>query len=171
MDTRTRRRDPLEAVPRQTEPAIAVEHKQLLAGALADILADTYLLVIKTHAHHWNVVGPLFYSIHNLTEEQYQEMFEAVDEMAERVRALGELAPSNIAEMLARSDLLESRAGMSAGEMVADLAEDHERVARRLHQLAGAAAEAGDIVTEDLSVARSTFHEKAAWMLRAIIAE
>jgi starvation-inducible DNA-binding protein len=171
MTIHTTPREPLAVAPRETDPNTGVEHKHLVAGGLADVLADTYLLLIKTHAHHWNVMGPLFYSIHNLTEEQYEEMFEAVDVMAERVRALGSVAPANVAEMLKRSDLGESRADMTAGDMIADLASDHEKLARRLHKLASAAGDAEDIVTEDLAVARSTFHEKAAWMLRAMIAE
>ena len=139
MNIRTNPREPLGPRPKPVDPETGIEHRERVAGALADVLADTYLLTIKTHAHHWNVVGPLFYSIHKLTEEQYENMFEAVDEMAERVRALGELAPSNVAEMLRRSDLTESAAEMTADDMLADLAEDHEKLARRLHRLASAA--------------------------------
>ena len=161
----------LNAQPRSQTPDIGVEHAPLVAGALSDVLADTYLLMLKTHAHHWNVSGPLFYSIHQLTETQYENMFEAADEMAERVRALGALAPSNAAEMLERSALDNARPDASAGAMVAELVANHEQVARRLHKLAGAAGDANDIVTEDLAVQRSAFHEKAAWMLRALITE
>ncbi|MEO1688668.1 MAG: DNA starvation/stationary phase protection protein [Pseudomonadota bacterium] len=152
------------------DPDLPVEHRKGVAGGLSAALADTYLLMINTHAHHWNVMGPLFHAVHNLTEEQYQDMFEAVDVMAERIRALGELAPSNIAEMLENSAVKHAAPGQTAEVMVAELAEDHETVARRLHRLAAVAGENGDIVTEDLAVARCAFHEKAAWMLRAQIA-
>lgn len=153
---------------RNGAPDTGVEHSRAVAGALSDVLSDTYLLLIKTHAYHWNVVGPLFYSIHKLTEEQYTDMFGAIDVMAERVRALGRPAPGNVAEMRMRSDLGEGDVDASALEMVEELARDHEKLSRRLHNVAATAAKAHDIVTEDLAVTRSAFHEKAVWMLRSI---
>jgi starvation-inducible DNA-binding protein len=171
MSTQAVKRDPLGAAPSPDDFDTGVKHRQKVAAALSAVLADTYVLMIKTHAHHWNVVGPLFYSIHHLTEEQYQEMFGAVDVMAERVRALGALAPANIAEMLEHTELSESKGGMDAAAMVGDLVADHEKIARRHHRLAALAGEAEDIGTEDLAVARTRFHEKAAWMLRALLAE
>lgn len=152
-------------------PETSIEHRKLLADGLAAALADTYLLMVKTHAHHWNVMGPMFHAVHILTQEQYENMFEAVDVMAERIRALGLLAPSNISEMSKSSEIKDATQDRTARDMVAELASDHEACARRLRRLAQASAENGDIVTEDLSVERCAFHEKAAWMLRAQIAE
>ncbi len=160
----------LDVVSRPHDPKIGVEHRKAVAGALADCLADTYLLTIKTHGVHWNVMGPLFHAIHEMTEEHYGDMFEAADVMAERIRALGALAPSNVRAMLDRTEIRENGEASSAGAMIEELAQDHETVARRMHRLAEAAGEAGDIVSEDLAVERSAFHEKSAWMLRSLAA-
>ena len=106
--------------------------------------------------------------MHNLTEEQYEEMFSAADVLAERVRALGEIAPFRI-DMLVNKSVVSDRDQLpSAGDMCSDLADDHERIAHRLHALCKIAADHNDPVTEDLATARSAFHEKAAWMLRAL---
>ncbi|MEY8838741.1 Dps family protein [Cribrihabitans sp. XS_ASV171] len=141
-----------------------------MAEGLADVLADTYRLVFKTHAYHWNVEGPAFYSIHKLTEEQYENMFDAADELAERIRALGKLAPMRMAEILDRSRIEDLEKIPSAGEMMEDLAKDHEQLSHRMHALIELSGERHDPVTEDLATERSAFHEQAAWMLRAISA-
>ncbi|WP_324754188.1 DNA starvation/stationary phase protection protein [Roseovarius sp. Pro17] len=136
-----------------------------VAEALADILNDTYRLVVKSHTYHWNVTGPLFFAIHNLTEEQYTDMFAAVDVIAERIRALGKPASVSIA------DLSKSSSGsLAAVEMVKDLLSDHESLVRRFHALVEIAESEKDPVTADLATERSAFHEKAAWMLRSIAA-
>lgn len=158
----------LNVVPEAQAVKTGVTDAAALAEALAGALADTYRLVFKTHAYHWNVEGPLFHSVHKLTEEQYGEMFAAADELAERIRALGALAPFRMDEVLAAS-VIEDRPKLPATvEMCADLAGDHARVARRMHDLVTLAEDNGDPVTADLATARSGFHEKAAWMLRAI---
>ena len=161
----------LKVVPEAHKVDTGVKNARAVAEKLADTLADTYRLVFKTHAYHWNVEGPLFYSVHNLTEGQYEEMFAAADVLAERIRALGHLAPMRMDEIVSKSALKDRKGTPSAGEMLEDLAGDHEKVASRLHELADLAASHDDIVTEDLAVARSTFHEKAAWMLRALAAK
>lgn len=158
----------LEAVPSTGEVSTGVRDAQGVATALADVLADTYRLVFKTHAYHWNVEGPLFYSLHKLTEEQYGNMFKAVDEIAERIRALGELAPAKLAEITERSVIEDRQELLSAADMISDLANDHERLAHRLHALIKLIGDHEDPVTEDLATVRSAFHEKAAWMLRAM---
>jgi starvation-inducible DNA-binding protein len=160
--------DALKVVPSKDEISTGVRDTAALADGLADVLSDTYRLVFKTHAYHWNVEGPLFYSIHKLTEEQYEDMFDAADELAERIRALGELAPMQMADIVARSKIQDCKGKLSAEEMVADLAKDHERVAHRLHALIELTEGRRDPVTEDLATARSAFHEQAAWMLRAL---
>ncbi|WP_147114579.1 Dps family protein [Tateyamaria sp. syn59] len=160
--------DALKVVPSSDDVSTGVQDTEAVATGLADILADTYCLVFKTHAYHWNVEGPLFYSVHNLTEEHYTNMFEAADELAERIRALGELAPSALKDVVSRSRIEDAEGKMSTADMVEDLASDHERIAHRLHALAELAGDNRDIVTEDLATERSAFHEQAAWMLRAI---
>ena len=164
-------KDSLKVVPNGDKVRTGVRDTAPVAGTLADVLADTYRLTFKTHGYHWNVEGPLFYSIHKLTEEQYEEMFDAADVLAERIRALGHLAPMAISSIVEASVVADPEDRPSAAEMVADLAADHERVAHRLHALIKIAEDQKDDVTADLATARSAFHEKAVWMLRAIAAE
>ena len=161
----------LNVVPKPDDIETGVANRDAIAQALSDVLADTYRLIFKTHAYHWNVTGPLFFSIHKRTEEQSEEMFAAADEVAERIRALGKLAPASFAALEKNSVLKDKESLPSVGGMVADLAGDHERVAHRLHALIRLADAGNDDVTADLATARSAFHEKAAWMLRAIAAE
>lgn len=158
----------MHVIPTDDDVSTGVRDTETIAEALGDVLADTYRLVFKTHAYHWNVEGPLFYSIHKLTEEQYNNMFDAADELAERIRALGHLAPSRLADIMARSRIEDRNGPMSAADMVQDLAADHERISHRLHAVVEMMESRKDPVTEDLATERSAFHEQAAWMLRAI---
>ena len=160
--------DALRVIPTTDTVSTGVRDAEAIAEGLADVLADTYRLVFKTHAYHWNVEGPLFYSIHKLTEEQYDNMFHAADELAERIRALGVLAPSALRDITSRSVIEDKSGALSAADMVNDLASDHERIAHRLHALVEMVEGRKDPVTEDLATERSAFHEQAAWMLRAI---
>ena len=162
---------PLSVVARPTEPETGVRHADEIASALADVLGDTYVLILKTHVCHWNVEGPLFYSVHNLTESQYEDMFAAADVIAERIRALGRLAPSKIGEMTDRAAISETPEQPSARAMIRGLAESHAQIAQRLRRLIRIAGEGDDAVTEDLATGRAAFHEKAAWMLNAMIVE
>ncbi len=159
---------PLNVVATPKDISFGVHKPETIAEGLADVLADTYRLTFKTHAYHWNVEGPLFYSVHNLTEGQYEDMFAAADELAERIRALGRLAPMTMGQIIEHSVIEDTETSPSAGEMCALLAQDHERVAQRMHALIQIAGEQKDPVTEDLATARSAFHEKAAWMLKAL---
>ncbi|NSX54003.1 Dps family protein [Parasulfitobacter algicola] len=160
--------DALKVIPEENSVQSGVRNVEGVAEGLADILADTYRLLFKTHAYHWNVEGPLFYSVHNLTEEQYENMFKAADEIAERIRALGKMAPMKISDIVENSVITDMDELPSAGKMCEDLAENHEKIAHRLHALVELAGERNDPVTEDLATERSAFHEKAAWMLKAI---
>ena len=161
----------LNIVAEPQSVSTGVRDTKTIASGLADVLADTYMLTYKTHAYHWNVEGPLFYSIHKLTEGQYEDMFAAADVLAERIRAVGELAPMSMADIRSRSEIEDSESAPTAGEMCETLAADHERIAHRLHALVELAGEHKDPVTEDLATARSAFHEQAAWMLRALVAK
>jgi starvation-inducible DNA-binding protein len=148
-------------------PADAVQ----LADGLSRALAETYVLYVKTQGFHWNVVGPLFYGLHKLTEAQYADLAAAADELAERIRALGHPAPAGFGEFLKLSAIAESASRMSAEDTVAALVSDHETVARTFRGLAGTADKAGDVVTADLLTKRIHAHEEAAWMLRSIVAQ
>ena len=137
----------------------------LVAQALTEVLAGTYRLVLKSHIYHWNVTGPLFVALHDMTEAHYTDMFTAVDVLAERLRALGKPALVSLA-----TDGHEADASLAADGMIKDLLSDHEALAARMRALVGTAEAADDPVTADLATARADFHEKAAWMLRALAA-
>ena len=141
--------DALKVIPEDTSVKSGVRDVAPVADGLASVLADSYRLMFKTHAYHWNVEGPLFYSIHNLTEEQYENMFEAADELSERIRSLGKMAPMSMSEIIERSIIEDKTQQPSAGEMCEDLANEHERVAHRLHALVELTEERKDVVTED----------------------
>ena len=157
----------MDIVPQTDTVKTGVGNTRALADGLGKLLADTYCLVFKTHAYHWNVEGPLFYSVHNLTDAQYAEMFTAADELAERIRALGQLTPHRLADIIATSAITDRKELPAAREMVEDLAADHEKLAKACHMLVELADKQKDPVTVDLATRRSAFHEKAAWMLRA----
>ncbi|MCB1339733.1 MAG: DNA starvation/stationary phase protection protein [Pseudooceanicola sp.] len=160
-------KDAMKVVPKEEKVETGVQDAKPVAKGLSEALADTYRMVFKTHAYHWNVEGALFFPIHKLTEEQYNNLFNAADEIAERMRALGQLAPARLDELTAQSVVKDAGKLPSAQAMVEDLADDHEKVAKRMHKLISLADEHDDPVTADLITARSAFHEKAAWMLRA----
>ena len=137
-------------------------------AALARLLADTYVLYVKTHGYHWNVTGPRFAQLHAMFETQYLDLFEAVDEIAERLRALGVMAPGAQRQFLELTTLAEQGDGVpDATEMVRQLADDHAVVIATAEGVLKAAEAADDAVTVDLAVRRMTVHQKTRWMLRA----
>ena len=138
-----------------------------LAESLTGVLADSYVLMVKTQGVHWNVVGPPFLSLHQLTEQHYQDLFAAIDEIAERVRAIGHPAPSSIASLISMSEIGGDVDGLDAGRMLATLIGDHEAVLRRLRAAVEVAEALRDVASADLLTERLRFHEKAIWMLRA----
>ncbi|MDZ7909371.1 MAG: DNA starvation/stationary phase protection protein [Gemmobacter sp.] len=157
----------LNTVPKADKVETGVSNVPNIADGLTQALADTYRLMFKTHAYHWNVEGPLFHSIHVLTEGQYNDLFKAADVVAERIRALGYLAPWQLADIIKGSVVEDASKLPSAQDMVADLAADHEAIAKRLRDVIEVAEKGNDPVTADLLTARCAFHEKSAWMLRA----
>lgn len=160
----------LDTVPAAAKVASGVDAPRPVAKALAGALADTYVLLLKSHACHWNVEGPMFHAVHVLTETQYIDLFAATDELAERIRALGLLAPMDPAAILGGELGGKAAAKPSAGEMLDALVKDHTALARQMHALFALAEKHNDPVTADLATRRSAFHEKAAWMLRALAA-
>lgn len=147
---------------------LGADERRVISDHLVEVLADTYTLLLKTHVYHWNAVGPLFFPLHVLLEEQYKAIFEAADIVAERIRALGHPTPLSFSELLKHTDVKEETRPRSELEMVEHLARDHERMAKRSREAAIAADEADDLVTTDMLTQRMAFHEKAIWMLRAI---
>ncbi len=159
--------NPIEVTPSTSPVETGVRNVGTLADALSNVLADTYRLMIKTHCYHWNVEGPLFHAVHTMTEEQYTDLFRATDDLAERIRALGRLAPGRVADVTDGSVVGDTVDGASAVAMVEDLSADNERMAQRFHAVIRLAEGRNDPVTADMATARSAAHEKAAWMLRA----
>ena len=145
--------------------------RKAIADGLSALLADTYTLYLKTHNFHWNVRGPMFSSLHLMFETQYTELALAVDEIAERIRALGEPAPGSYREFGALTGIKEAEGGEKALQMVANLAAGHEAVSARAHSLFAVVEKAGDQPTADLLTRRMEIHEKTAWMLRSILEE
>lgn len=138
-----------------------------IADELSRLLADTYTLYLKTHGYHWNVTGPMFRSLHLMFEEEYLELRDAVDVIAERVRALDHKAPGSYREMADLTSISEDDGEPDALEMVRRLVEGHETVIRTARELVTIAEEAGDVATADMATQRIEIHEKTAWMLRA----
>lgn len=137
------------------------------AKALEKLLADTYVLYLKTHNFHWNVTGPLFASLHTLFEGQYLELFAAVDEIAERIRALGFLVHATSKDYLKVASIKETETIPKAEEMVAILAQDHRLADKTAYQVFDVASKAEDQATLELVTRRMQVHEKTAWMLES----
>jgi len=157
----------------KTTPLPVIEDKdaQRVAGALSNVLADTFILYLKTHNFHWNVTGPMFPMLHSMFEEQYNELWLAADAIAERIRALGVIAPGSYGEFTKLTYLQESPVATNATEMIAELLRDHETAARTARSALAVARTAVDAPTEDLLTQRLAVHEKFAWMLRSLLAE
>ncbi|MGF1606961.1 MAG: Dps family protein [Rhodothalassiaceae bacterium] len=144
-------------------------HRKAVAEGLKSVLADTYALYLKTQNYHWNVTGPLFQAVHSMTEEQYTELAQAVDDIAERIRTLGFKAPGGFKALAALTDLSEGDETLKAEAMIEDLVKSHELVARNNRRLHETAAQAGDDSTVGLLDDRLAAHEKTAWMLRSLL--
>jgi starvation-inducible DNA-binding protein len=148
------------------ETAMA-DNKQAAVKALEELLADSYTLYVKTHSYHWNVTGPMFTTLHTLFETQYTELALAVDEIAERIRALGAVAPGSFSQFMERSKVKEDTGVPKATDMIRNLVADHETVAAAGRAVVKAGEAAGDDASVDLGVRRIDVHDKAAWMLRS----
>ena len=155
-------------------PAIDIgighDDRVAIADGLSHLLADTYTLYLKTHNYHWNVVGPMFNTLHLMFETQYNELALAVDEIAERIRALGERAPGSYREFAELSSIAEDTDSPDATEMIRRLVEAQEAVVRTARSVFPVAESASDEPTADLLTQRMQVHEKTAWMLRSMLA-
>lgn len=142
-------------------------NQKKIVDILKHILGDTFVVYFKTHSYHWNVEGPHFQSLHEMFEEQYREMWEAMDEIAERIRALGAYAPMTPAELAKASDMQDASNIPNDIAMAKDLAKDHMTISKHLAEAIESCSEMGDEGTADMLIARQKFHEKTAWMLNA----
>ncbi|MEZ0391188.1 MAG: Dps family protein [Pseudobdellovibrionaceae bacterium] len=146
------------------------EQNPEVAEALQLVLADTFVLYMKTYAVHWNYQGPKFFSVHKLTEEQYQQLAESIDEIAERLRAMGRVAPISLETILANSDLEEMRKRPAQDDQaLLDLISGHTLLSKRAHQAALTSGDASDLFSQDMMIQRVGAHDKAIWMLRSFL--
>jgi starvation-inducible DNA-binding protein len=154
-------------------PAIDIgipqQAREEIADGLSRLLADTYSLYLKTHNYHWNVTGPMFNTLHLMFEEQYNELWIAVDLIAERIRSLGAFAPGSYSAFSELSSIPEADGVPTAEEMLADLVSGHEAVTRTARSVFPLADAANDESTADVITQRLQVHEKTAWMLRSML--
>ncbi len=148
---------------------ISEAQKKEIAKGLSVLLADSYTLYLKTHNFHWNVVGPMFQTLHLMFETQYNELALAVDLIAERIRALGVPAPGSYAQFGKLTSVKEAVGVPKASEMIKQLLESNEVVIQSAKAAFPAAEEAGDQATMDLLTQRMQLHEKTAWMLKSLL--
>jgi len=150
---------------------IPSQMREQIAAGLAEVLADSYTLYLKTQSFHWNVTGPMFNTLHTMFEQHYTELALAVDEIAERIRALGIYSPGSFTQFKQLSSIEEETGVPTAEHMIIQLLEGHETVVRTARKAVKTAEEAADEATVDLLVGRMKIHEKTAWMLRSLLVE
>lgn len=140
-----------------------------VVSALRQVVADSYAVLAQTHICHWNVRGPSFFSLHGAFEMQYTELFTAIDEIAERIRALGALAPGGLRNLANMAGMEEIEENASANAMVQHLASANQALVNHLIEARDLAGESGDNQTEDLMIARIQVHQKTIWMLNSFL--
>ena len=148
---------------------ISAKDRENIANGLSKLLADSYTLYLKTHNYHWNVTGPMFTTLHTLFEEQYTELAQAVDEIAERIRALGVKAPGSYSAFAKLTSIEEETGEPDAQQMIKQLVVGHETVARTAREVFSIASDSDDEPTAGLLTDRMQIHEKNAWMLRSLL--
>lgn len=153
------------------EIGISEADRKKIADGLSRLLADSYILYLKTHNFHWNVEGPMFNTLHQMFMTQYTELWNALDLIAERIRALGFYAPGSYKKYSQLSSISESEESMSAMEMIRQLLAGHEAVAKTARSVYPLAQAGSDEATLDLLTQRLQVHEKTAWMLRVLLSD
>lgn len=148
---------------------ISYEKTKEIAGGVSSVFADTYTLYLKTQNFHWNVTGPRFHQLHGMFEEHYSEMAEAIDEIAERIRALGQRSPGSFKEFLQLTSISEETGDLTPDQMIMKLIEGHETISRKSREVVQVASKHNDEATADLLTSRMLTHEKTAWMLRSFL--
>lgn len=151
----------------EVNTGISEQNRMAISEGLSGLLADTYSLYLKTQNFHWNVRGPEFYSLHLLFEKHYQEMAEAVDEVAERVRALGYYVEASFSSFKEKAAIKEENKVLTSKDMLHALIDGHETLIRGVRKVAEIADKGGDFATVDLIGRRLGSHEKMAWFLRS----
>lgn len=156
---------------RMIDIGISEKHRTAIAEGLSRLLADSFTLYLMTHNFHWNVTGPMFNTLHTMFMDQYTEQWNALDVIAERIRALDVVAPGSYKEYETLTCISPVKGKPKALEMVALLVAAHEATARTARNLLPLVAEANDQPTTDLITQRLDIHEKTAWMLRSLLDE
>jgi len=151
------------------DTGISSKDRAAIANGLSRLLADTYVLYLKTHSFHWNVEGPMFQTLHQMFMDQYTEAWNAIDPIAERIRALGHYAPGSYAQYMKLATVKETVGVPRAQKMVSELIAGQESVARTARSVLPLADGANDQPTLDLLTQRLDVHEKNAWMLRSLL--
>jgi len=154
----------------ETHIGLSQESRDRMAVVLSRFLANTYVLYTKTQVFHWNVDGLMFHSLHEMFEEQYKALAEQIDDIAERLRALGFKTPNGLQDLMGLATLQESSADLKSPEMIKALFGDHEHMCRQLREDVEVADEVDDVGTEDFLTTLLAAHEKTAWMLRSSLA-
>jgi starvation-inducible DNA-binding protein len=144
------------------------QRTEIIKG-LSKLLADSYTLYLKTHNFHWNVTGPMFSTLHTMFETQYNEMWLAIDVIAERIRALDGYAPGTYSQFAKLTSIPEADGVPEAKMMIKQLLEGHEAVVRTARSIFPVVEKAEDEASQDLLTQRIQFHEKTAWMLRSLL--
>ncbi len=141
-----------------------------VVSALSQLLADSYALLANTHHAHWNVEGPGFFSLHKAFQEQYENLFEGIDEIAERIRALDAYAPGGLSHFAKNAGIDEFSTGaLPARDFVSGLIVAHEKTIADGVALRDTAAHANDLETQDLAIKRVQWHQKTTWMLKSYL--
>ena len=153
----------------EMDTGIPAQQRAAIVHGLSKLLADTYVVYLKTHNFHWNVEGPMFQTLHQMFMEQYTETWNAIDLIAERIRSLGEYAPGTYREYSKLARIKETDGVPKAEEMVKLLIEGQEAIVRTAREVLPLADEANDEPTLDLLTQRMQIHEKNAWMLRSLL--
>ncbi|MEM6910912.1 MAG: DNA starvation/stationary phase protection protein [Verrucomicrobiota bacterium] len=146
---------------------LTAEETSAITGSLEHLLADSYALLAMTQVAHWNVEGPHFFQLHTAFQGQYEELFAAVDDIAEHLRALGAYAPGGLTMLQELTAIGQIERRLSSKDFVAELLDAHDTLMARAKEGRRIACEAGDTQTEDLFIERLRVHEKTAWMLRS----
>ena len=157
----------MNAIP--IDISIPDQDRAAIAQGLSRLLADSYTLYLKTHNYHWNVTGPMFNTLHVMFMDQYTELWNALDMIAERIRALGVAAPGTYAEFARLTVIKESEGKVSAEDMIKQLVAGQEAVTKTARGIFAIVDKAGDEPTADLLTQRMQIHEKNAWMLRSLL--
>lgn len=152
-----------------TTTTVRAKTDSAVVKALNLLLADSYALMANTHYAHWNVEGPGFFALHKAFEEHYELLFKAIDEIAERVRALDAYAIGGLRNFAAEAGIEEFNTPVAAKDYVASLIVAHEKTLTDAVALRDAAGAAGDLESQDLAIERITWHQKALWMLKSYL--